>query len=800
MKRIVVLVLSLFITTAIFAQTGSISGKVVQKSDGAPMSYVMVTLLKDSTAADQGKTADASKIVTGAMTDTLGNFSIQNINNGKYLLQFSFVGLSDYYMNVDINGSTTIPTVTLDDTNLNIGEAVVVADRPTFTQKLDKKVYDIGNDVMATTGSISDLLRNVPTLDVSLDGTISLRGNSNVMILVDGRPSAMMNSKNRGEILQQLSAGQIERIEVITNPSAEYKPDGVSGIINIVQKKNVKPGFNGSLNANVGSNGRYGAGTTLSYHRGKFNIIGGLSYRKDRYDRVTDDKRTYSSSNVHEITNGEGHPKTLQTNLGMSIDLTPQDKIEASGSYGFRRFHRSEDIQSVRLDSLGSEASRYSRTRQAHSTEDHWDAAFHYTHEYGKANSFQADYNYSSENESEENYYHTVTTTPDSTMDAMDRQHVYGFQGVHSAKLSLEQHFGDALTLNSGYELEALKAKNSFHLYDYIGNDYVYNTSSSSDFMHKRLINSLYSTLKAELGSWELLGGLRGEYVSQHSHLYTLDSLMSQHYFSIYPSFHAAWNYTEKQSIMFSYSLRVNRPEGDEMNPFPEYLNPLSLRSGNPDLKPEKIHSLELGWQWHDVSGTNFLATLYERHIMNEITDVSYYLDNGVLLTRPENTNATDEAGLEVVWSQPVGKWLNFNWNVNGFYNKINLSEITPGSNKDAFEWSTMLNANLTPIKHLTVQLNSRYRSGSLLPQGHSDPDFIMNMGAKYDIPSINLTFICSVTDVFDTYKRSYTLDTPELKQKVEMRRNPRIIYLGAVWNFGIGQKKASEIKYDEGL
>ncbi|MGI6233307.1 MAG: TonB-dependent receptor domain-containing protein [Prevotella sp.] len=768
----------------------TLTGQVAAKSDKSPLEFAAVSLLRaDSTLAG------------GTTTDSLGHYVITGVDTGSYIMRYSFVGCSDKFVNVDVRSNQSLGTLYLDDTSgRQLGEVVVSGHRPTFSQQLDRKVYMTDNDVMATTGSISDLLQHVPTLDVDIDGNVSLRGNSNVMILVDGRPSAQMNSKNRGDILQQMSASQIERIEVITNPSAEYKPDGVSGVVNIVTRKNVKPGLNGTVSVNAGSKSRYGAGLNANYHVGKWNFTGGFSYKKDRYDRTTHDDRTYSTHAIKQEQLGLGHPSSYQYSLGVGVDLTDKDHFEANGGYNRRHFLRSEDISSTDTNSDGTTLSTYKRTRSADATENNWTGSLHYSHLYGKNNRIDVDYSYNSQKEDEGNDYRTITTTDSTTTDQKEWQHVLDAMYLNTASVRLEHHFSDVLTLKAGYEFECERRVQRFHLSLYDGTEYVNDSARSSDFTNRRIIHSLYTTAQLTLGQWELLAGLRGEYVSQRSHLYTLDSLTTQHYFNLYPTLHASWHLNKQLTMLLSYSLRVQRPDGDWLNPFAEYINPLSLRSGNPDLEPEKTHSFEWGWQWENEAGARIMATFYDRYTINEIVWTSHNLDNGQLLTRPENAKSHNAAGAELVWSQPVARWLHFDCNLNGFYNRISGTTQGSGGNHNSWSWSMLVNADITPWKNFTLQINSRYRSRCALSQGYRKGDFRMNLGARYEIPQWRLSFIASVTDLFDTYKRSQELDTGDMVQHVVTRRNPRIIYVGAVWNFGLQKKKNNEIKYDEGL
>lgn len=677
----------------------------------------------------------------------------------------------------------------------NLGEITVVGHKPTFIAKLDKKVFNVGQDITSTAGSAADVLQNVPSVDVDMDGNVSLRGSDKVTILINGKPSAMMNSKTRADALQHLSAGNIECIEVYTNPSAEYKPDGTGGIINIIMKKDARNGLNGTLTVNAGSHDRFNSGININYGLGPVNLYGGYTFRRDRYDRVTKDERSSSDSFINQNTTGTGRPTSNSYKLGAGITITKNDVIDIDGNYSHRRFFRNEDVTSETKDSLYQLTNHYQRHRDALATEDMWDVNTTYTHSYGKDNEWDINYSHSYQNEDEMNHY---TTYKGENM-AKENEHVWNGIYINNAKLHWQHNVSENCKLNAGYELETLKDEQNYHDWDWNGTEFLVNKDNTNDFTDYRTLHSIYVTVETKLGQWNFLAGLRGENANIKNKLFTLDSISRQNYTNIYPTLHISKKINEQNEMQLGYSLRVNRPDGEDMNPFTEHINPLSLNAGNPNLKPEKIHSLEAGWLWHGNTGLQLMTTLYYRYYTNKITEVSHYIDNGVLLTTKENLNYSQDAGIEFIGSGEIGKWVTINCNLNGYYNQIDAKKLGFGKKKDTFSWSALMNANFNPFKHYMIQLNMRYRSKTLVPQGTRDADFRVDMGMKYDIPKTSISLLSSVTDMFDTYRKSYTLNTEELHQRVTKRRNPRIIYIGIAYNFGAKTKKQnSEVKYDE--
>lgn len=792
MKRFAFSLLIVFLWQSVAAQTSSsVIGVLKGKASGLPLEFATVALHKIKT----------QEMVTGSTTDADGKFLLINIPAGTYYIESSFVGYKSIRSKtfiVTAKRTVDIGTLYIEDSGETLGEIVVEGRKSTFVAKLDRKVFNVGQDLMSTLGSASDLMQNIPSVEVDMDGTVSLRGNENVTILINGKPSAMMSAKTRGDALNQLSATNIDRIEVVTNPSAEYKPDGVSGIINIVLKKDVKSGLNGILNANIGSYGRNNAGVNLNYGTKGVHFFGGYTYRRDRYDRSIIDTRTSSTEFINQTTYGIGHPASHTFRLGLNTSFSTHDAIEIAGNYNRRNFQRNERVESVTEDKNHQLSDFYFRDRDALAKENMWEGTFRYTHTYGKGNEWNVDYTYSSESEDEMNHYSTLH------MDGHTKENegVWDANYLHIGKLNWKHHLPGQVQLSAGYELEVLRAEQNFHVQDWDGADFIPNSNRTSDFTHYRTLHSFYATMEMNAGSWGILAGLRGEYADINNHLLSLDSTATQHYANIYPTLHISRKLNEQNELQLNYSLRVNRPEGNDMNPFAERINPLSLQAGNPYLKPEKIHSIEAGWLWHNDYGSSLMATLYYRYITNQITTVSRYIADGVLLTTKENLQSGQNAGAELIWNSSIGHWLTFNWNVNGFLNQINAEKLGFGRNKNTLAWSTLLNLNFIPFRHYMIQLNARYHSATLIPQGRKDADCRINLGMKYDIPHTRLSLLASVTDLLDTYRRSYTLDTPELKQKVEKRRNPRIFYIGVSYQFGRNKSKKqnTKLEYDEGL
>jgi len=665
---------------------------------------------------------------------------------------------------------------------LNLDEVVVQGRRSTYTLHIDKRIFNMGTDLASTSGSVSDLMRNIPSVQVDVEGNVSLRGSENVTILIDGKPSTLMNARTRADALRQIPASEIERIEVITNPSAQYKPDGVSGIINIVRKKQRTAGLNGSLSANVGTRERRNATASLNYNVGRVNLFASYGIRRDFYEiRNTDDRirREGATQYTSQLTTGQANPLSHIVRAGVDWNITPNDRLQVNGGFNRRHFIRHDNIYSTDKDANQDITYQGVRYRYDNENVKQWETGTSYTHTFGKGHKLTADYSYSSLEGLEDNQYETYST--DGT--TKDNTQIWQAYYQHLFRLAYHRSWNESLKLNVGYELDALQTDLNFHVQNLEEDVFVPDPNRTSDFTNLDSKQSLYATLEYAQDKWDILLGIRPEMMRIKSQLFTLDSVINNRYFTVYPTLHTSYAIDGRNELQLNYSFRVNRPEADELNPFPEYQNPLTLKAGNPYLKPERIHSIEMGYQWQNGI-TTVLTTLYYRYTTNKQTLISRYLNNNVMLLTTQNMDNASSAGAEVIVNSKIGKWADINLNGNLFYDQIDATRLGYDRRKDAVAWSAALNANIIPFKNALLQINSRYRSPELMPQGKREGMFSTDIGAKYEIPSLNLSFMATLSDVFNTFKKTYTIDTPQLLQRRELRSNTRVFYIGVTWNF----------------
>lgn len=801
LQKLNLVVLQIFIVVSLSGQTkstGQISGTIVEKGNGNSVEYASIQLLKVS---DQTP-------VEGTITDTKGNFSITNVAFGEYNLAVSFIGFENF-ISPDISLSKVQPTINLgkillETSTVAVEEVVVEGKRSTYTQTIDKKIFSVGTDLTSSTGSVSDLMQNIPSLQVDIEGKVSLRGSENVQILINGKPSAMMG-KNRAMVLQQLPANSIERIEIITNPSAKFKPDGTAGIINLILKKERKEGFNGTLTGNVGNKNRYNSSMALNYHKGGLNLYGSYGLRLDRRDRYSKDNRietdslTGERSYMFQSIDSKARPTSNIGQLGFEWEIDDKNAIEASANFNYMTFLREDTTLTQNWDRNQVFTSNYNRYRHDDEYEREIEMAAKYTRKISEDQEFSIDFTHNVQKEQEDNKFsnkYLIPVLPDSK----DNTLIWQASNQNLLRVNYLRPSGKDAELELGYELEADRNDLNFKAENLVGSTWIKDKAKSNQFLFDETVHAFYATDKQTFGKFGLMAGLRAEQSIITSHLVTIDSIIPNNYFSIYPTLHTSYNFSEASQWQLNYSKRINRPEGDDLNPFPEYRDPYNLSAGNPKLKPEQIHSVETGYLFHKGANT-FSATIYYRNTYNKLTEITKLIKNNtVLLTTKENLASSSSTGLEAIVNRTLSKIATVNLNFNGYFNKLDATNLGYSGSKTAFSWNTALNTNFNITKLLMVQVNSRYTSAILTPQGERQPTFIVNTGARYDLFKRKASLMLTVSDLFDTFRNRTIVNITGLHREIESRRAPRIVYLGFVYHFGSTTKNGKEpqLKYEE--
>lgn len=800
-----VAVLALGLPGAILAQSqdsGRVAGVILDQTATHPVESVTVTL--KNTATDT--------IVERTVTDPRGRYSLENVPPGKYVVSYGFVGSES---RETAPFTVTAQTKVLDLGHLEVGDSALQLDklevkaRPRdFRNSIDRKIYSVGREIQSVTGSASDLLQNIPSVQVDIDGNVSLRGSGNVLILLNGRTSTLLG-KSRAEVLQQLPADSIDKIEVITNPSAKYKPDGTAGIINITLKKKRPGGFANTFSANVGNEARANASLATNYRRGGLSFFGSYSVRQDdRPRRATDlrtivDPLTGATTTLEKRTVEHSRPLTRIARAGLEYDLDPHNKLGASASSNHRSFNRTATDHNLVRSGSGTVSSDYDRTRYDPEFEGSAEFSLTYQHTFPTADhELNLEFKSSSTTEEEDNHYANIFRTPlsASTFDQTlirptDRSTEVIVEYVHPLTRGAKIEAGYTRTaehLDTDFVVSVLSPASGLFTRD---------PAKSNRFAYDQTIHAFYVTYERTLGEFGFLAGVRPEQAGTKSVLVNTGEVIANDYFRTYPSLHLAYQPSARHEFQLNYSHRVRRPESDDLNPFPEYSDPFTLRAGNPRLKPEDIHSIEAGYQFKN-DHTTFVSTVYHRDLYNGFTTITRATGNSVLFTTQENLATSRSTGVELAATADVGQSWSLNFSSNTYFNTLDAANLGFTGNKFAVSWSAKLSATWQLAKSTLVQFNTNYASARLTPQGSRLPVSVANLGLRQDFLQKKLAVVLTASDLFNSLKESSRLDTPVLHEEITRRRSARILYVGLIYYFGQPLKKSKDdpLKFDNQL
>ena len=792
-----------FSITEIFAQTSEaiVTGRVIEASSELPMEFVNVVLYK----------LPDTLFITGTGTDEEGIFEMEEVPLGAYFVQVSYIGFetfsTDNFQILNADDEIDLETLEIEMGDLLLADIEVVEEKSRFSQSIDRRIYNVENEVVAATNTATEILQNLPSVTADVNGQLSLRGTSNITFFINGRPSALLR-KNSATVLQQMPANMIERIEVITNPSAKFRPDGTGGIINIVLKEGALEGFNGTLMGNFGNLERYNANLTLNYGSEKLSSF--LSYGFRHADTPRDD--------IDEVINKANDGTILSTfdqvisasqdnfshliNAGLTFELSDNDLFEVSGSYFLANEDRRSNAISKYVDFFNAADNENFKTNLSlDEAESEYEIGASLEHEFDEDHALALSYNYADFFEKEDGLYMQAYTAP-TVLDSTFTNVIEIGGPTQEIEVEYSNPIGDETELEAGYAAELLKEEINM-----LGrnlqegeNLWVIDPARTSDFIFTQNIHALYATLEHSFGDFGVLGGLRAEQAFVTSNLVNEQKEIPNDYFRLYPTVHLSYELDDNKELKLSYSKRVNRADSDEQNPFPEYSDPNTREVGNPYLKPEQIHSVELEYRWIEDKIT-FQPSLYYRFKEHGFTEIVRTVEDNISETSFTNLSKDQSAGIEFILTGNINNFLNYDLSANAFYQQIDASDLGFSKNKSAFTFDAKFGSNIKITKSTTGQLNAYYRSSRITPQGEFIPIFLLNAGLRQDIFKRQAALVLTVSDLFNTLDYESIVDAPTLNQRTYYGRNSQIIYLGFIYHFGRSiQKKKEKITFEDKL
>ena len=783
------------------ANSNKIKGRIIDKTGNEPLEFVDVIL----------RLKNDSSIVNLVTSNQNGEFTFDKVRKGDFVITCSFIGYSESRLNfkVDLKSPEIIQlgNIALNAVYDDVEQVTVISEKPTFNNSIDRKVFNIDKDLLSQSGNVSDLLQNIPSVVVDIEGNLSLRGSENVTVLIDGKPSMLMG-KNQASILQQMPANSIKSIEVITNPSAKYKPDGTGGIINIIRKKNTQSGTNGNLITNYGNDNRANANLTINYHPGKVNFFGSYGIRHDIRPRKRTESRTMTDTISHEVSyfnqqdSEYAKPLINLAKAGFDWDISDKTKVGASVNLFHNSFTRTQPVKNEYLNALHQPTSIFDRNRIDYEYERELEYAATIQHQFEKeGHELNVEVTYGDAQEQENNHYTDVYQFPIQP-NSMDNTLIR--QGGRQGHVDIEYVYpiSENSKLEAGYVGEYNREDMDFRgeSYNQQTQKWQKDVEKTNEFILNEDVHALYLTYGQTFGKFSALVGFRTEQAFVNSNLVNTGEKIPNNYFRFYPSLHLAYKLNEKSEYQLNYSHRINRPGGDELNPFPEYRDPLNLRVGNPRLKPEDIHSFELGYKYQNDL-FSIMPSIYYRYKYNGFSQITKLINDSILMTTSANVSKSQSVGMEWIFSYQLAKFWSTNLSSNFFYNQIDASNLGLSNHKNIVSWSALFSSNVNLNKNTMFQVNCNYRAAQLTPQGKNFPSFIMNAGFREDILRKKASVIFTISDIFKSMVQKTELDTPWMYSVVSRTRTSRIWYIGFVYRFGENSTKASnKLDFDNSL
>ena len=674
----------------------------------------------------------------------------------------------------------------------------VTSTTPDVQHSIDRQSYTLGKDLTATTGSIGDALRNLPAVEVDPQGTLSLRGDSNVTILVDGKPSPMFEGAGRADALQQLPADQIERVEVITNPSAALNPEGTGGVINLITKKSRGAGVTGSAYVTAASAGLKRAGANFGYNSGKLAVTGSVSgnyqHNKQHFD---DDREGLDPTSGRFLRTDDldtGRNLARGPTARLSVTYTPQEKDQITGGVTYSDLliqgHPFDHYEND--DAAGAPTSIFTRSGERRFLETDNGFSTSWTHTFGEGHDLSVSGAYNDSLARDHRLYTSVGILPAAPIPLeLQRNDVSAHHGEMTVAYKQPLAGG---TLNAGYEFRREDNDNNYA--DPMGTlpaSLVAQPNLANHYLFYQLVNSLYATYQHSLGDLDVQAGLRVEDVH-----FTLAQLTSgdrdgQRYQRAYPSLHLNYRLTDDSKLTGSYSVRVQRPPSFILNPLIQVNDPENSQVGNPRLKVKEVQIYELGYQQH-VWGQDFQANLYYRDAHHEFSIIQRETTPGVFLTTFANAGASTALGVDFNASGKLSSTLSYSASLSPYNGHVDASDLGIGETSRTL-WAVggRVNLNWQVRPDDMIQFNAIEQGAHIATQGVYEPSFTLNMGWRHKFND-RLTGTVTGQDLLASNDMRHKTNSAVLREDFLLRPAVRQVFLRLDYRFGgAGKTKARD-------
>ncbi len=776
-KIVLVLFCALCIGSVVQAQEVLISGQVVDSQTKQPIEFATVMVGDPATEAP----------LSGTTTALDGTFSLKTTAE-KFFIEVSFIGFTKKHIedfSIE-NGKVNLGIVTLAEDRELLDEVVVQGERSQTEFKLDKRVFNVGKDLSSTGASALEVLNNVPSVNVNIEGEISLRGSSGVQILINGKPSVI--ASEQGNALGTITADMIESIEVITNPSAKYEAEGSSGILNIILKKEERKGMNGAISVNTGVPHNHSVGISLNKRTEKLNLFSqfGVGYRElpNDLENINRDLNT----NTAVASQGEEFRNEQFYNVVLGTDYYINDRnvITLSGNFAYEIEDQPSQNNFQFIEADGTVSSEWQRSEVTSATNPKYQYELQYKRDFKDHKDhtllFSALGNFFGKSQSSE---FTNQSISGENRDSQQQTETDFQEARYTFNLDYTKPYSEKITLETGFQYVLNDVGNDFSVSNLIDGVWVEDASLTNDFNWQQNVLGVYATGAYEGERWGIKLGLRVENTDLETLLATTDERNSQNFTNLFPSVHTSFKLSDNYSIQGGYSRRIFRPRLWDLNPFFNIRNDFNVRTGNPNLQPMFTDSYEIA-AIYDLDQLSFNFGLYHRYTTDVVERIST-LENNVNITRPINIGVNRETGIEINGKYTPNDWftLNGDFNFNYFQREGSLEGTSFDFNAD--QWSTKLNAKFKLPAKIDFEVTGHYRSRFQTVQSIVSDNLFADLGFRKKIMNGKGVINMSVRDIFASRFRESETNQPTF-YAYNFRQRGRFITFGFSYGFGKGE------------
>ena len=768
-----------------------ITGYIYDGNAREPLQYASIAIYRKND----------STLVSGAIADSTGKFLVDDAGFGRFYLTVDFIGYQKKAVDEVVlnprNRNKSLGKIYLQPASQALEGVDVTAEKNRIQYDIDKKIINVSKDLNAAGGTAVDVLRNTPSVEVDIEGNVSLRGSENFKVYIDGKPTVLEGN----DLLKQIPAGSINQIEIITNPSAKYDPDGTGGIINVKMKEDHRGSFNGIVNASVRSNESYSGDFKVNYETGKFKFFVGADARDYQHDgRGQINRETFSAdttffydSEKNRTRNHDGY----SFEAGLDYNINERNTLSISGKrghYGFG-FDFDSDIQSYTDPATSTDYAFNENVFDR--TGDYFRGDVNYQLQFDdNGHKLQAMAYYSTSDDDEletqkdfvanENYEVADGTNPEKIRANTD-------EAENSSRFKIDY----TLPLRNNGEFEAglqsrFKDEDSEYTFNYsdsASDDWADADSLSSDYVYRRNISSVYATYSGSIGIFGLKAGLRTEYTDREISKSNLEESYVVNRWDWFPSFHMTLKMDKKNKIQASYSKRIRRPRGWFLDPVISYRDKYNVRQGNPELEPEYTNSYEVSYMRRFDGGFASIEAYY-RKTNNEITRLTSVYTKEIMLMTFDNLDDEQNLGAELMVNTDVTEWWNIN--VSGSYYRYQVNDEINGENvsRESNNWSLRFNSDFNLYTDARLQVRGYYRGPSVTIQGERSSFFYTSLAFRQDFLNKNLNLTLSMRDLFGTMSHEFVTDQPDYYMKRKFDRESRILRLSVSYKINDYKKK----------